>query len=67
MKTKNDHLSPVDHIKKWAGQLEFSRQKTIVLRYIGDCLSAVERLNAQIYGKLMRVHVCVDICSPLYT
>ena len=26
----------------------------------------VERLSAQIYGQLMRVHVCVGICLPLY-
>ncbi len=34
---------------------------------IDDCLSAVERLIAQVYEQLMRVHVCVGICSPLCT
>ena len=37
-----------------------------MLSDIGVCLSAVERLTAQVYEQLMRVHVCVDICSPLY-
>jgi len=37
----------------------------ILLKYIDDCLSAGERLTAQIYEQLMRVHVCVEICLPL--
>ena len=32
---------------------------------ISGCLSADERLNAQIYGQLKREHVCVGICLPL--
>ena len=36
--------------------------ESTLLDSIGDCLSAVERLSAQIYGQLMRVHVCVGIC-----
>ena len=39
--------------------------ESTLLDSIGGCLSAVERLNAQIYGQLMRVHVCVGICLPL--
>ena len=38
---------------------------TTMLGDIDDCLSAVERLIAQVYEQLMRVRVCVDICSPL--
>ena len=42
------------------------KQTSILLPDINDCLSAAERLTAQIYGQLMRVHVCAGTCLPLY-
>ncbi len=67
MKTKNIHLSPVVQIFK--NEQGVAHQQVDGIYFadsIGDCLSAVERLSAQIYGQLMRVHVCVGICLPLY-
>ena len=66
MKTKYTHLSPVDQFfKNEQGVAHQQVDESILPGSIGGCLSAVERLNAQIYGQLMRVHVCVGICLPL--
>ena len=68
MKAKNTHPSPVDQILKMCrAQLISKQMKSTLPDGIGDCLSAVERLNTQVYEQLMRVHVCVDICLPLCT
>ena len=33
---------------------------------IDDCIWAVQKPIAQIYGQLLWVHVCVNACLPLY-
>ena len=66
-KDKNTHLSPANRIfEKWAGLVYRQIEKSILPDDINDCLWAVQRLTAQIYEQLMRGHVCVEICLPLY-
>lgn len=51
---------------KMSRALRISKQTESTLPdSISGCLSADERLNAQIYGQLKRGHVCVGICLPL--
>ena len=62
-KVQNTCLSPVYQIfKNEQGVAHQQVDESTLPDSIGGCLSAVERLNAQIYGQLMRVHVCVGIC-----
>ena len=62
MKTKNIHLSPVDQIfKNEQGVAHQQVDESTLPDSIGGCLSAVERLNAQIYGQLMRVLLRIQI------
>ena len=61
-KKGGSHLSP--GLKKFFQQGVSQLKVVTTLEYTDDCLSAVERLTAQIYGQLKRGRVCVETCSP---